>query len=94
MHATVRVYAGSPELADALVERESDIKALISTIGGFEAYYLIKTADGTASVSVYQSQDGTDESNRVAADWIKENLPQFAGVAPQISAGDVVLTFS
>jgi heme-degrading monooxygenase HmoA len=91
MYATVRVYAGTPALADALVERESDVKALISGIDGFEAYYLVKTADGTASVSVYQSQDGAEESNRVAAAWITENLPQFAGAAPQISAGDVVI---
>ena len=93
MYATVRVYAGNPALADALVERESDVKALISGIDGFEAYYLIKTADGTASVTVYQGQDGAEESNRVAAVWISENLPQFAGGAvPQISAGEVVIT--
>jgi len=82
MYASVRVYAGNPAFADALVERESDVKALISGIQGFEAYYLIKTADGTASVSVYQSQDGAEESNRVAAAWIVENLPQFAAPPP------------
>ncbi len=91
MYATVRVYSGSA-LADALVERETEVKQLISGIDGFEAYYLIKTADGTASVSVYQSQDGTEESNRVAAAWIVENLPQFAGSAPQVSAGEVVVS--
>ena len=92
MYASVRVYTGNA-LADALVERESDVKALISGIAGFEAYYLLKTADGTASVSVYQSQDGAEESNRVAAAWIAENLPQFAGSAPHVSAGDVVISF-
>jgi heme-degrading monooxygenase HmoA len=93
MYASVRVYAGNPAFADALVERESDVKALISGIQGFQAYYLIKTPDGTASVSVYESQDGAEESNRVAAAWIVENLPQFAGTAaPQISAGEVVIS--
>jgi heme-degrading monooxygenase HmoA len=92
MYASVRVYAGNPTFADALVEHESDVKALISGIQGFQAYYLIKTADGTASVSVYESQDGAEESNRAAAAWIVENLPQFAGTAaPQISSGEVVI---
>ncbi len=65
MYATVRVYAGTA-LADALVERESDVKALISGIEGFESYYLIKTSDGTASVSVYQGsgRGGGVESRR------------------------------
>jgi hypothetical protein len=52
MYATIRVYAGTPELADALVENESEVKRIIQGIDGFKAYYLVRTADGAASVSV------------------------------------------
>jgi heme-degrading monooxygenase HmoA len=92
MYATVRTYAGRPDLADALVNNESDVKRLVSEIDGFKAYYLIRTADGAASVSVYENEAGAEESNRAAAAWIGDNLPEFADAAPQVSAGEVVIS--
>ena len=92
MHATVRMYSNN-DLADALVEREGEVKQLISEIDGFKAYYLVRTADGATSISVYDSEAGTDESNRVAAAWVAENLPDLRVAAPQISAGEVVISF-
>jgi hypothetical protein len=93
MYATVRVYSGSSELADALVENESEVKRIITGIGGFKAYYLVRTADGAASVSVFDDQSGAEESNRAAAEWIRANLPDLSVSAPQISAGEVALSF-
>jgi hypothetical protein len=93
MYATVRVYSGSSELADALVENESEVKRIINQIGGFKAYYLVRTADGAASVSVFDDQSGAEESNRAAAEWIRANLPDLSASAPQISAGEVVVSF-
>ena len=92
MYATVRSYSGGPELADALVGNEADVKSLVSEIDGFRAYYLVRTADGTVSISVYDDEAGANESNRVAADWIRENLPELGGSAPQVSAGEVVIS--
>lgn len=92
MYATVRSYAGSSELVDALVENESSVRQLIDGIDGFKAYYLIRCDDGGAvSVSVYDDRSGADESNRVAAKWIRENLPDVDVSPPQISAGEVAI---
>lgn len=92
MHGTVRVY-GNHDLADRLVEHESEVRSLLSAIDGFKAYYLIKTATGTASVSVYESEAGASESNAAAAAWIAESLPDYSGDAPQVSVGEVVINF-
>jgi hypothetical protein len=92
MYATIRVYSGSSELADALVENESEVKRIIQGIDGFKAYYLVRTQDGAASVSVYENESGAEESNRVAAGWIRENLPDLTVSAPQVSAGEVVIS--
>ena len=93
MHATVRTYAGSGNLVDALVENESAVRALISGIGGFHAYYLIRSDDGgAASVSVYDDANGADESNRLAAGWIRENLPDLTISAPQVLSGEVAIS--
>lgn len=94
MFVTVRSYTGSKDLVDALVEHESDVKELITGIGGFKAYYLIRTADGEAtSISVYDDQGGTEQSSSAAADWIHENLPDMPVSPPQITAGEAVLSF-
>jgi hypothetical protein len=46
MYASVRVYTGSHDLADALVANESEVRRIVGDIDGFKAYYLIRTADG------------------------------------------------
>ena len=91
MYGTIRIYTGNSDVADALVENESEVKRIISAIDGFKAYYLIRTADGAASVSVYENETGAEESNKVAASWIGENLPDLTIAAPQVAAGEVVL---
>jgi hypothetical protein len=93
MHATVRIYSGATDLADALVERKDDVKQIISEIDGFKAYYLVRTSDGATSISVYDNEAGAEQSNRVAAAWVAENLPDLRITAPQISAGEVAISF-
>lgn len=93
MYASVRTYAGNPDLADTLAAREDEIRQLIQGIDGFSAYYLVKAADATASISVFENQAGAEESNRVAAAWLGENLPHLEIAAPQVTAGDAVVTF-
>ena len=94
MFATIRVYSGSADLADALLEHESDVKRLITEIDGFKSYYLMRTAGGgVASVSVYETQAGASASDGAARNWLRENLPDLNVAAPQVSAGDVVIHF-
>jgi hypothetical protein len=33
-----------------------------------------------------------NESTSAAADWIRENLPELGGSAPQVSVGEVVIS--
>jgi heme-degrading monooxygenase HmoA len=92
MHATIRTYSAAPELADALVARQDDVTSLVGGIDGFKAYYLVRTADGAVSVSVYEDEAGANESTAAAAQWIRENLPELGVPAPQVSTGDVVIS--
>ena len=94
MYATVRVYRDNEGLADALVARESDVQGIISGIAGFNGYYLIKTEDGAASISVYETAEGAEESSRAAQAWVKENLPEHVTSAPEIAMGEVVMDSS
>jgi heme-degrading monooxygenase HmoA len=92
MYATVRKYTGT-ELVDVLVQNEDTVRGLLTGIEGFKAYYLLRTDDGTAlSITVYDDQSGVEESNRQAADWVRQNAAEAAGQA-EVSAGEVVLSF-
>ena len=92
MFATIRVYSGSSELVDALVENESEVKRLMGEIDGFQAYYLVRTADGAAAVSVYDDQAGATASDDAARTWVSENLPDLSIAPPQVSTGEVVIS--
>jgi hypothetical protein len=59
-------------------------------ISGFVSYTLIDTSEGGVSVTVCRDKKGTDESVRVAADWIKKNLPNVGASAPSIKEGSVI----
>jgi hypothetical protein len=93
MHAVIRMYAGSgaKKLIDVLDERKKDVEALIRPVKGFVSYSLIKTADGGASVTVCQDKAGTDESLRLAKDWIQKNAADTVATAPTVSEGTVIL---
>ena len=93
MYATIRTYAGNSGLADALVANAGAVKSLISGIDGFKAYYLVRTADGAASVSVFEDEAGANASTSAAAAWIRDNLPDAPDAPPQVSAGEVVINF-
>ena len=46
-----------------------------------------------ASVSVFQDEAGTAESNKRAAAYIKENLEGVAAGPPEIIQGETVIDF-
>jgi hypothetical protein len=93
MYAVIRAYTGNSDLADALVEREDEVRQLISGIKGFKAYYLLKLGEGTSTISVFEDQAGAEESSRTAAGWLAENLPDLNVAAPYVTAGDVLVSF-
>ena len=93
MYAVIRAYAGNSDLADALVEHEEDIRRVIGGINGFKAYYLLKLAEGTSTISVFENQEGAEESSRAAAAWLGENLPDLNVAAPYVTAGEVLVGF-
>jgi hypothetical protein len=92
MHATMRYYPGNTDLADRLAERADEIRAVMGAVRGFQAYYLVRTGDATVSITICDDEAGTEESTRVAAQWIRDNMPEQAGSPPSVSSGTVTLS--
>jgi hypothetical protein len=92
MYATIRNYAGGGALADALVEHQAAVRDLISGVDGFRAYYVIRDPDGATTVSIFDDRAGAEESTRVAAAWVAENLGELGLAPPQVVTGEVLLS--
>jgi hypothetical protein len=80
---------GAQELFDIIEKNKEEVEGLIRAVKGFVGYSLVRTAGGGFSVSVYEDKAGTDESNRVARDWVAKNATGVA--APTVSEGTVML---
>ena len=75
MHAVMRDYSGdgAKKLFDILEKRTAEVKEVIMPIKGFVSYSLVRTVRGGFSITICQDKAGTDESIRVARDWIAKN---------------------
>lgn len=93
MHSVVRNYSGkgAKELFDVLEKNKAEVERLIRGIKGFVSYSLVRSSGGGFSVSVFQDKAGTDESVRVARDWIAKNAGGTGAAAPTITEGTVIV---
>jgi hypothetical protein len=89
MYISIRRYKTDSAPAVTRLVNEQFV-SLISAIPGFVAYYLADTKEGElAAVSIFDTKEGAEESNRVASGWVKEGLSLLLG-QPQITMGEVV----
>jgi hypothetical protein len=93
MYASIRRYKYETGTAaevnrfvkEALVPR-------IKELAGFLAYYAIETEEGVwASISVFETQEGMEKSNALAAEFLIDNMDIPRHLSPlEITAGPVV----
>ncbi len=93
MYATIRRYNVNPGAAGDIFGRVNEgFVPIISKGPGFVAYYVVDAGnDVIASVSVFQDQAGAEESNRMAADWVKENVASLVAGPPEVLHGEVTV---
>jgi len=91
MYASVRRYETDPGSVDELMRRvEEGFVPIVSKAPGFIAYYALDAGDGVvASINIFEDQAGAEESDRRAADWVKENVASLLPNPPEVTAGDV-----
>lgn len=93
MYASIRKYNTRPGVAAELAQRVNQgFVPIIHKAPGFVAYFAVDAGnDVVTSVSVFQDQAGADESNRMAADWVRQNIASFFAGPPEIMAGEVMV---
>ena len=95
MYVVVRQYSGqgASQLVDELEGRKADVEGVIRGVPGVVSYAIFRTGDGGVSVTVCQDKAGADESVRVAADWIRQNITTQSS-PPVISEGETIVQFN
>jgi hypothetical protein len=94
MYAIVRSYSGegASELFDQLEQKNDEVRELIGGVDGFVSYTAVRTGEGGLTVTVCQDKNGTDESSRRAAEWVRDNIGTTIG-PPSITEGSTVVDF-
>src|SRR5919199_6261330 len=91
MYVAIRRYQLEPDSVDAVMRQVNEgFIPIIKDAKGFLAYYALKTGAGEiATVSVFEDQAGAEESIRMAARWVGDNLAALLPNPPEITAGEV-----
>ena len=91
MFAVIRHYHFNPNDGAEIDRRiREEFVPIIKNANGFVRYYWLDTGNGEgASLSVFRDKAGADESVRLAADWVKENLSKLVIQKPEIIEGRV-----
>ena len=94
MHATIRRYEGVDQNRESELTKKVNetLMPRLSKLPGFSGYYLIEAKDGVmTSVNLFDTSAHADESNRVSADWIRdEGLEAALPNPPMVTLGEVV----
>ena len=93
MHAAIRQYQVDPGSVDEIRRGVNEgLLPIIKDVYGFQAYYAIDAGGGrVASVSVFEDRAGAEESTRMAADWIRQNMASLFPNPPEVLQGEVVV---
>ncbi len=91
MHTAIRIYQVDPGSVDEF--RRGINEGFLPTIkdaSGFQAYYALDAGGGRfATVSVFEDRAGAEESTRMAADWVRQNMPSLLPNPPEVLEGEV-----
>ncbi len=88
MYGSIRRYRiRSGSVNDIVESVRTGLLPLLERVPGFEAYYIVNAESNRAtSFTVGESREAVDQMNRVALDWVRQNLPDRLG-EPEVIAG-------
>jgi hypothetical protein len=91
MHAAIRQYQVDPGSVDEFRRGVNEgFLPTIKDVYGFQAYYAVDAGGGRlATVSVFDDRAGAEESTRMAADWIRQNMASLVPNPPEVLEGEV-----
>src|SRR3954466_2342531 len=92
MYAAIRQVQAKSGTADELARRiKQGAIPIISNVPGFMGYYVVYAPDDTVTtISVFNTVEGAEESNRRALAWIEKDLGPLLLGSVTSTAGPVI----
>jgi hypothetical protein len=92
MFISVRRYKQGAGTAQELARRvEDEFIPIVSAAPGFKAYHVVDAGeDVVVSVNIFDDRAGAEESDRRAAEWVRERLGEFQLSQVEITEGEVL----
>ncbi len=92
MFAAIRRYETNPASVKELIQKiNTEFVPLVSKSPGFIAYHVVDAGKGViASISMFETEAGAQESTTQAANWVK-SIRNLLPNPPQVSAGNIVV---
>lgn len=93
MYVSIRRYKTNPAVVEELMKRvELDFVPQVRALSGFVAYYGVNAGDGVvAFVNFFDNRGSAEESNNIAARWVKEDAADLFPIPADITAGAVIV---
>jgi hypothetical protein len=94
MYASIRTYrVGTGAVEDLMHRVDRDLAEAFAQEPGFIAYQVARTGERTvASMTVFQTAAQAEASNELAAEWVAENLADFAVERMGVMGGPVMVS--
>jgi hypothetical protein len=92
MYSVVRLYKmkSADDIAKVVDTTRSGFLPIVTKAPGFIAYTMAAAAAGElVTIGFFADRAGADESTRLAADWVRDNLAWSVEGPPKIAAGEV-----
>lgn len=91
MYASIRRYR-TPDPEEIRRRVEVGFLPILRQQPGFVSYNLVDAGNGVmVSITVFESRQGAEDSNRMAAEWITQNVAPLVLGRPDIIQGEVVV---
>ena len=75
-------------------ESEPGGRELLRGVPGFVAYYAVRHGAELTTITACDTRAGTQESTRLAGEWVKQNVSGSPPGAPEITEGETFLQFA
>jgi heme-degrading monooxygenase HmoA len=90
MYVAIQRYTATKGTSDEIGRDAQHAVLTLQEVPGFVGWYLLDAGDGNwASVSIFDSRIGAEESTRVAAAYVRQRLAEYFPSPPEVTVGTV-----
>jgi hypothetical protein len=93
MFGAIREYTIRPGTIDELIGKiRTDFVPIVAAVPGLVSYtVVVDGADGLITTSIFDSEDGAQESVKLAGAWVAETLQTFVSAPARVTTGEITV---